>query len=243
MTRTPHARITRRAGTPRRVTVLLPVGDCTRSPPASQSHTRTPPTSPTQSCDARNGGPGRARWKAALRPHCSRLGGSGAGPFAEFASWQRSEPSMSKRSGELRGRPPGVCSPALARLTPGGVDFCNCRGAAASGSAAGQSAGPPLTSSSVAEIAASRSFRHRSPAAPALSQLVRRGTLAVGTGGLPKFSLSLCARQGRPTRLISCGRGAPAGKVLRYWCCQVSVKPPLPLIRDGLAFTVLPTRW
>src|SRR5450755_967723 len=42
-------------------------------------------------------------------------------------------------SGRLCSKPPpSACSPALARLTPGGVDFCNRRGAAALGSAAGR---------------------------------------------------------------------------------------------------------
>jgi len=63
---------------------------------------------------------------------------AGAGPFAEFASWERSEPSITKRFRELRGRPPGVCSPALAPLTPEASTSANRRGAAASGSAAGR---------------------------------------------------------------------------------------------------------
>ena len=66
-------------------------------------------------------------WRLLRRPalgDCELVGKAGC------ASSPESESIFGKRSRMSEGLPPGACWPALVRLTPGGVGFCNRRGAA-----------------------------------------------------------------------------------------------------------------
>jgi hypothetical protein len=66
-------------------------------------------------------------WRLLRRPalgDCELVGKAGC------ASSLESESTFGKRSRMSEGLPSGACWPALVRLTPGGVGFCNRRGAA-----------------------------------------------------------------------------------------------------------------